>query len=89
MCVRFAGWACKSGFTWRGEVCWLQSTGWSLLGGRGRLSWGLSGFVGWDLLGCLAIYDLLDGVSLVKFAGRGFAGSGLHGQWSGLHSKVY
>ena len=65
-------------------IYWLE-----FAGGRGRVSWGLSGFVGWDLLGCLAMFDLLDGVSLVKFAGRGFAGSGLHGQWSDLRGKVY
>ena len=71
MCVRFAGWACKSGFTWRGEVCWLQSTGWSLLGGRYV---GFASIFGRDLLGCLARFDLLDGVYLLGFAGRGSLG---------------
>ena len=36
--------------------------------------WGLLTFFGRDLLGCLARFDLLDGVYLLGFAGRGSLG---------------
>ena len=43
----------------------MQFTGWSLLGGRGVCQ---------GLLGCLDGFDLLDGVYLLRIAGRGLLG---------------
>ena len=52
--------------------------------------WGLLTFFGRDLLGCLARFDLLDGVYLLGFAGRGSLGQVCSFRFalSGLRGKV-
>ena len=40
----------------------MQFAGWSLLGVGGRGYVGFACVFVWDLLGCLAMFDLLDGV---------------------------
>ena len=64
-------------------IYWLEfAGGWGM--------WGLLTFFGRDLLGCLASFDLLDGVYLLGFAGRGSLGQVCSFRFalSGLRGKV-